>query len=146
MLVAAIQNIVRNTKQVMPRKNIYKCKKKCEWLTAGILESMHDRDNKDPDDWSTAKLARNLVNEICKKAKEEFVKQKLTEEKGDPKKFWRHFKPLLNDTGAKENTDLELDYKRLSVPDALNAHLMGHIRGMFHARIINDYSGSTGSA
>lgn len=53
---------------------------------------------KDLDKWDEAKKCRNLVNDACKQAKTDFIKKKLIENEGNPRKFWAQLKPLCKDT------------------------------------------------
>lgn len=75
---------------------------------------------KEPEDWLLAKQSRNLVNNMCKRAKEEYVKMKLEEDKGDPRKFWSHLKPLFNDEDSKSTAKIELEEASDSVPNTFN--------------------------
>lgn len=87
--------ILKILDKLCPEKTFNNVKKMKEWPNAEIFERMHDRDrkykearkSKEPDDWTLARQSRNIVNEMCKRAKEEYVKCKLEEDKGDPKNF-----------------------------------------------------------
>lgn len=109
--------------------------KKSEWLTAAIFELMRTRDRlfrkakvtKSDDDWDEAKGVRNSTNETCKNAKNEYVKSKLIQDEGNPKKFWGHLKPLLNEGNSKNDKSMiELEgHSHNNVPDVFNEYFAG---------------------
>lgn len=91
-------------------------RRKQSWITPNLFELMKKRDycykiaqrTGNKDDWVAAKRQRNLTNDACSRAKGEFIKQKLKDDEGNPKKFWGHLAPLLKET-KQEQTSIELD-------------------------------------
>lgn len=57
---------------------------------------------------SLNKQCRNLTNKACSRAKSDYIKQKLKEDEGNPRKFWGHLKPLVKDA-TKGDSQIELD-------------------------------------
>lgn len=101
---------------------------------------MHTRDHlfkkakslRDPDVMDEAKSARNLVNDACKQAKNDYIKGKLMENEGNPRKFWSQLKPLCKDVDKKGNGKIELmndstdtPYDDNEVPDVFNGFFSG---------------------
>lgn len=103
--------------KICPEKEFKEVKRKSEWISAELFELMVKRDNlfrdakksKDPDKWSEAKEFRNTVNESCKRAKEVYIKCKLNEFEGNPRKFWELLKPLCTSEGKKDDETIKLD-------------------------------------
>lgn len=65
--------------------------------------------SKDPIKWSEAKEFRNLVNDTCKKAKGEYIKNKLIELEGEHRKFWQTLKPLYCNDEKQNNEIVKLE-------------------------------------
>lgn len=73
------------------------------------------------------RAARNLANDASKPAKNEYITGKLTENEGNPRKFWSQLKPLCKDTGPNDKEDIELNntstntaFDADQVPDVFN--------------------------
>lgn len=67
------------------------------WLSADIIEMIHDRDRlyklakrRDlPNDWAKARRARNLCNKGVRIAKKQFVQSELKKHDKSPREFWQ---------------------------------------------------------
>lgn len=67
------------------------------WLTHDLLDLIHIRDKcyklakktNLPNDWIEARRARNLCNKGVKDAKNQYVKNQLSDHEKSPKKFWQ---------------------------------------------------------
>lgn len=126
--------------KICPETTFERVPKKSEWLTAAILELMKSRDNlfkqarkninknNSEDLWTQAREARNSTNDACKTAKDEFVKQKLIQHEGNPKKFWEHLKPLVHSDSKCKRMDVEIELDNHppgNIPEAFNTYFTG---------------------
>lgn len=67
-------------------------KKKSDWMGADLFELMNRRDSlfaqakgsNDPDRWAEAREFRNMVNDQCKYAKNDYIKDRLKRNEGNP--------------------------------------------------------------
>ena len=81
------------------------------FINKELMEQMLDRDyfykkakrTKSEDAWNIAKFLRNRVNGNIKRAKSQFITQKLREHNRDSARFWRTIKAFF--PGKKNNTD-----------------------------------------
>lgn len=65
----------------------------------------HSKDNKN---WEKAKKTKNELNFDCKQAKGDYIKNKLNENKLNPRKFWEVLTPLVNPQKVKIISELSL--------------------------------------
>lgn len=63
-----------------------------------------------------------MVNEACSKAKDEYIKTKLSEDAGNPRKFWKHLKPLFSRKSKSTGEEIILDNQKdpKEVPNIFN--------------------------
>ena len=81
------------------------------WINDNILEIIKDKDstlrkakrNKSREDWIIARRLRNACVSIIRKAKNDYIKNELTENVADSKKFWKHIKEVIPDGGSGHN-------------------------------------------
>ena len=96
-------------------KRIRACKS--EWITPQLKKRMHFRDtlkikatrSGSASDWSQFKKCRNAVNNEIKQAKEQYFKNALRVNEGDPRKTWRIINEL---TSRKNHTSSVKEIKR----------------------------------
>ena len=50
--------------------------------------------SRDPEDWDNFKRKKNEVKKLLFQAREEYIKDKLEEDRNDPKKLWRSINKL----------------------------------------------------
>ena len=120
------------------------------WITQEVIEAMNDRNilyrqfrqSNDPNDYKTARHARNRVNCLLQNSKADYIKQTLDTLKDDPKKFWR----VLNDNLLKGNRcSSDITFNRgneeyTSIPEScefLNDYFAG-IGEKLHTQFNND--------
>ena len=80
-----------------PYKNVKIKEDTPQWITKEILSELRHKDylynrakmSKDDNDWEFFKRKKNEVKKLLALAKENFVKEKLDELEGNPRKFWR---------------------------------------------------------
>ena len=63
-----------------------------QWITKDILSEINHKDNLykgTPESWNLFKRKKNEVKKLLDVAKENYVKNKLDELEGNPRKFWR---------------------------------------------------------
>ena len=73
------------------------------WLTNELLEEIKDKDaalrkarkTKRDDHWADARSLRNSCLKNIRSAKAEFIKDQISENRHDPKKFWNSINKLL---------------------------------------------------
>lgn len=107
-------NFLESVDTLCPGKTFNEVKKRSEWVTSQLFELMIKRDHlfkeaKNYDKWSEARQFRNTVNEACKYAKGDFIKQTLDREQGNPRTFWEKLKPLYDTKSVEKNVSVELD-------------------------------------
>ena len=74
-----------------------------QWITPPLLELIKDKDNamklakrrKDPELWRVAKTLRNRCISRLRKARGDFIKERLDNNMGNSKKFWRNIQEVL---------------------------------------------------
>lgn len=112
-------------------------KKLMPWVNDELLEMIHERDSlykqakrKDTsEDWALARRSRNRCNKMVKKAKYEFVKNQLTINEKDPRKFWNIIQDVWTPNPTKSGhihlTDQMTGHKidDEHVPEIFNKHL-----------------------
>lgn len=67
------------------------------------------KSTKDPDRWAKARELRNLVNDQCKYAENDFIKDKLKINEGNPHKFWNELNALVKSGQIECNQLVESD-------------------------------------
>lgn len=84
------------------------------------------KSNKDKDMWVEARQFRNTVNEACKYAKGDFIKETLEREQGNSSKFWEKLKPLYDTKSTEKNMTINLDgcTTDMQVADTFNAFFL----------------------
>lgn len=100
-----------------PEKTFKEVKKRNDWVTSQLFELMQRRDHlfkeaknkKDKDMWIEARQFRNTVNDTCKYAKGDYIKQTLNNERGNPHKFWEKLKPLYDTKSTEKNPTISLE-------------------------------------
>ena len=89
--------VKENADNQCPSKNMNFREDSPEWITKEILSEINLKDylykkakkTNSPDDWDVFKNKKNKVKRLLASAKENFVKYKLVELKGNPRKCWR---------------------------------------------------------
>ena len=84
-------------------------------MASHLIEYMKDRDTalkkasrtKDPVDKRNAKKARNIVNSLIRRAKNDFIKEKLENYSDNPKKFWEQVKIVMPTTNLSNQIVLQ---------------------------------------
>lgn len=112
-----LNTIIKLLDEMCPEHSYSNVRKKSQWINLALFELMTNREekhkvakqSKEDTDWEAAKEARNLVNEQCKFAKCDFVKNKLNENSGNTRKFWEQLKPLVNEKDNTQSEKIELD-------------------------------------
>lgn len=90
---------------------------KSEWICQDIFEEMirrddaysHARDTNLQSDWDEAHKLRNRVNYLCRSAKNEFIKKKLSDNRLNPRKFWAELKTLWGNNKEKRSEPIRLN-------------------------------------
>ena len=103
------------------------------WITNELLEEIKDKDlalkrakrTKRDDHWNEARILRNRCLNNIRKAKADFVREKLEENRNDSKKFWNSINSLLpgkNKTsqGIFLNDENQEEIIRDKIPDYMN--------------------------
>ena len=119
--------------KIIPEKTYLVKKDILVWLTPELLNLKKDRDyffkkakiTGDDADWFIARNLRNRTNIAMRSAKAEYIKNKLTENSDNPKKFWniinKEILPKNNKTIFNfVNTQTETLYKQEEVPNLIN--------------------------
>lgn len=93
------------------------------WFSEEIHKQMQQRDmayraartSKSCEDWETFRQIRNKTVDMCRKAKREYLKERLDDSKKDPKRMWKVLKEILkgNDNG-KEYRELRYNNVKIS--------------------------------
>ena len=128
-----LNDITTLADELTPKK-VYKIRKdKPIWLTNDLLNMQKDREylykkakkTRKHDDWLVACAHRNRVNKAIREAKADFIKDELTRNKSNPKKFWRSIKNdiipdkkshILNLVDPETNRQYEID----EIPSIIN--------------------------
>ena len=94
--------IKRNADKHCPVKSIRVRSDSPTWFTKELVEEIYHRDrlyiqakySKKQEDWELFKAKKNQIKKLLNQAREEYVKEKLEQDKNDPKKFWRSINSL----------------------------------------------------
>jgi len=124
MANGAVIAIVKCLDIVAPRKKILirmKWQGK-SWFSYEIYRQMQQRDmtyraariSKCWEDWEKYRQTRNKTVEMCRKAKREYLKERLDDSKNDPKQMWKVLKEILKgkDSGKEYR---ELRYNNVTI-------------------------------
>lgn len=88
-----------------PLKKVTNRKGKLPWLNQSLLQLIHERDrlfkiakksDNNTDAWIKVRRIRNQCNSCVKMAKENYVKEQLSNYNNDPKKFWKVIETVWN--------------------------------------------------
>ncbi|XP_071653038.1 uncharacterized protein [Temnothorax longispinosus] len=121
----AISAIVKCLDDVAPNKEIV-IRKEWQgksWFSDEIHKQLQLRDmayraariNKCSEDWETFRQIRNKTVDICRKAKREYLKERLDDSKKDPKKMWKVLKEILKgNDNSKEYRELRYNNVAIS--------------------------------
>ena len=117
--------------KMIPVKRFRFAKSKPEWISNEIIELLKDRDRslsrasrtKNQIDKDIARKIRNQTNKIIRKAKQDFIKDKLRTLRNDPKKFWEQIKVLIPQSTASSKLHLK-DEQGLELNDIQTANLV----------------------
>ncbi|KMQ85478.1 rna-directed dna polymerase from mobile element jockey-like protein, partial [Lasius niger] len=118
---SAINVIVNSLDKVAPRKAIVlkeKWKGK-QWFSGNVYCLAKQRDtayrvariSKNVNDWELFRQLRNKVVDECRKAKREYLEEKLDKNRKDPKQMWRSLKEIMK--GSSYNNE----YKEIRYGD-----------------------------
>ena len=112
---------------VAPLKEIRIKQNSEPWMTQEILENIRERDSwlrkfkKDKtilDYYSNYSRLRNKVQRDIKKAKREYMKSKIDENKNDSKRLWETLKSLGYDNKSKSSANTVLDVDGIKIHDS----------------------------
>ena len=87
------------------------------WITAPLIELIKDKDKaiknakkhkNNPQLWKTAKTIRNSCTNRLRKARADFIKENLENNKGNSKKFWKNIQDVLPKNKNKSKVSFEL--------------------------------------
>ena len=128
-----LTDITKLADEITPKKEYKIRTNKPPWLTNELLNSQKDRDyfyrkakrSKLQEDWLLARAHRNTVNIAIRNAKSNYIKDELTRNKSNPKKFWRtiHTDILPNNKSQLLNLinpTTNLPYKQEQIPTVIN--------------------------
>ena len=123
-----------------PKKNFRTKEDTPTWVTHDLITLAKDRDSaweravhtNSEDDWILARQLRNWANNAVKSAKANFIKNELTNNATDPKKFWRNIKSVLP----------EKDSGSINI---VNSHTSEILPKPMQAQVINDFFANIGS-
>ena len=96
--------IIYNAIDVMCPLKTFKIKQQKEpWITAPLIELIKDKDlalkqakkRNDPQLWTTAKRLRNTCTTCLRKARADFIKEILENNRGNSKKIWKNIQEVL---------------------------------------------------
>lgn len=116
---SAIHAIMKSLDLVAPKKVVVIKGKwqAAQWFNEAIFRSMRQRDKaykqarntKTEEDWELFRNLRNRTVNVCRKAKKEYLENKLDRNRNEPKQMWKVLKEMLN--GSKGSTEYrELRY------------------------------------
>ena len=138
-----ISAIVKCLDIVVPKKEIL-IRKEWQgksWFNDEIYKQMRQRDmayrvariNKCSENWEAFRKIRNHTVDLCRKAKREYLKERLDDSKNDPKRMWKVLKEILkgNDSG-KEHRELQYNNVMISngveMADMFNKYFVDSVR------------------
>ena len=124
------------TKKIRIRSNNPK------WFSKELAEEIYHRDrlykaakkSKNKDDWEIYKRKKNEVKRLLNQAREEFVKEKLNQDKNDPKKFWHSINKLTGFGKGKSKKGLS----------EIITNNVTSLKGMEAANFMNSYYTNAG--
>lgn len=134
-------NLISILDDLCPEKTYNNISRRSEWVSSALFELMHKRNHqfkrakllKDPDLWDEARSTRNLVNDACKQAKNEYVIDKLSENEGNSRKFWSQLKPLCKETNSNNRENIELINSATGIP--YNEEMVPEVFNKFFSNI-----------
>lgn len=112
--------LINNIRLILDRhysmKNYTNAPAKANWISNEIFKLMKQRDNlykrakitKDEILWQEAKRLRNLIGGMCKKAKTEFISNKIADNQSNPKKFWNKIGKIWNNNKDNNSSGIDL--------------------------------------
>lgn len=108
--------IIKTLDNMCPFKTFRNVPVRADWMTSELFERIAFRDqkfktarhSKDNKNWEKAKKTKNELNFDCKQAKGDYIKNKLNENKLNPRKFWEVLTPLVNPQKVKIISELSL--------------------------------------
>ena len=123
-----------------PLKDIRIKKQKDPWITNDILELINDKndllseakESNNPEAWDNARTARNLLNNMIKEAKRNFLTNEI-ENNQDPKIFWKRLHTMFPDKPISG---------KINLVNSHNGHILGEQEIPEYA---NDFFTSIGS-
>ena len=98
-----------------------------QWITPPLLELIKDKDyamklakmRGDPELWKIAKTLRNRCTKRLRVARAEFIKEKLNNNMGDSKKFWKSIQEVLPNKKSKSKNAFSLfDHEKNEIVDS----------------------------
>ena len=109
--------IIREAIDIMcPLRVFYVKQEKEQWITPPLLELIKDKDSAmkkakrrgDPELWKQAKILRNRCNKRLREARAEFIKEKLENNMGNSKKFWKNIQEVIPNKKCKARNSFDL--------------------------------------
>ena len=143
---AYLKNKIQNEiGKMCPLKDIKIKKQKDPWISNDLLELIHDKDDllkqakasNLPEDWHTARTARNLVASLVKDAKKDFLTNEI-ENNHDPNKFWKKIHTIFPDKPASGKINLVDDATKQMLDDHLISDYANSFFTNVGANIIRD--------
>ena len=134
--------IKRNADVHCPVKNIRVRSDSPKWFTKELVEEIYHRDrlyirakhSKTLQDWELFRNKKNHIKKLLNQAREEYIKNKLEQDKNDPKKFWRSINNL---------TGLGRNKSKRGLREIVNEN--GELlKGMDAANFMNNYYTNAG--
>jgi len=118
----AIYAIIKSLDLVAPRNEIIVKHKwqTARWFKEDIYKLMRQRDKaykkarytKTDEDWELFRILRNRTVDICRKARREYLENKLDNSKSKPKQMWKVLREMLKGSkGSTEYKELKYDGK-----------------------------------
>ena len=123
-------NVIETNLNLMcPIKEIKIKKVKEEWLTNELLEQIKFKDtllirakkSNKVEDWERARQIRNQTKTWVKRAKADYIVNKLNQSKGEPKKFWKTIKQVIPDRTINKEIILKDHATNLIIPKSQTA-------------------------
>ena len=100
-----------------------------QWITPPLLELTEDKDNAmkkakwrgEPELWKIAKILRNRCTKRLREARADYIKEKLDNNIGNSKKFWKNIQEVLpNKKSASKKTFNLFDMEKNEIVDPAN--------------------------
>ena len=113
-----------------------------KWFSKELAEEIYHRNrlykaaklSKKMEDWESFKIKKNEVKKLLHQAREEFIKDKLEQDKNDPKKFWRSINKL---TGLGKNKT-KIGLREIITNDGVS------VKGLDAANYMNEFYTNAG--